>query len=94
MSTDSGRESSLGVSGTRPTRVVPRPLTRFLTYRILRLHHALNAQAVAARAERWLAERADADRPWCLFLGFVAPHFPLVVPKPWFDLYPRTGFRP
>ena len=45
-------------------------------------------EAVAARAERWLAKRAGADRPWCLFLGFVAPHFPLVVPQPWFDLYP------
>ena len=44
-------------------------------------------EAVAARAERWLAERADAGRPWCPFLGFVNLHFPLVVPQPWFDLY-------
>ncbi|MBF2759025.1 MAG: sulfatase-like hydrolase/transferase [Ectothiorhodospiraceae bacterium AqS1] len=26
--------------------------------------------------------------PWCLFVGFVAPHFPLVVAKEFFDLYP------
>ena len=51
-------------------------------------------EAVAARAERWLAERAGADRPWCLFLGFVAPHFPLVVPRPWFDLYPPDRLPP
>lgn len=29
----------------------PRALTQFLTYRILRLHHALNAQAVAILSE-------------------------------------------
>ena len=51
-------------------------------------------EAVAARAERWLAERAGAARPWCLFLGFVAPHFPLVVPQPWFDLYPPDRLPP
>ena len=51
-------------------------------------------EAVAARAERWLAERADSDRPWCLFVGFVAPHFPLVVPQPWFDPYPPDRLPP
>ena len=25
--------------------------------------------------------------PWCLFVGFVAPHFPLVVAREFFDLY-------
>ena len=45
-------------------------------------------EAVVARTERWLADHAGADRPWCLFVGLVAPHFPLVVPQPWFDLYP------
>ena len=51
-------------------------------------------EAVTARAERWLAERAGTGRPWCLFVGFVAPHFPLVVPRPWFDLYPADRLPP
>ena len=51
-------------------------------------------EAVVARAERWLAERAGADRPWCLFVGPVAPHFPLVVPRVWFDLYPADRLPP
>lgn len=46
--------------------------------------------AVTARAETWLAERATSGdaRPWCLYVGLVAPHFPLVVPQAYFDLYP------
>ncbi len=46
--------------------------------------------AVVRRTESWLAERAVSgdDGPWCLFVGLVAPHFPLVVPQPFFDMYP------
>ncbi|MXY34056.1 MAG: sulfatase-like hydrolase/transferase [Boseongicola sp. SB0664_bin_43] len=46
--------------------------------------------AVTRRTERWLAKRAASgdDGPWCLFVGLVAPHFPLVVPQPFFDMYP------
>lgn len=46
--------------------------------------------AVTSRACDWLAERgrADGDAPWCLYVGLVAPHFPLVVPQEFYDLYP------
>jgi len=46
--------------------------------------------AVTARTRDWLAARAasDDDRPWCLYVGLVAPHFPLVVPQRYYDLYP------
>ncbi len=45
--------------------------------------------AVADRAERWFTDRAAAgnDRPWCLYIGLVAPHFPLVCPEPFFSRY-------
>lgn len=45
---------------------------------------------VTARTAQWLQERAagDDDRPWCLYVGLVAPHFPLVVPQEYYDLYP------
>jgi choline-sulfatase len=38
----------------------------------------------------WLNEReqANPDQPWVLFVGLVAPHFPLVVPQQYLDLYP------
>lgn len=47
-------------------------------------------ERIAGAAVRWLEERArrpDA-RPWVLFVGFVAPHFPLVVPGPYLARYP------
>ena len=38
----------------------------------------------------WLgdAARKKPDKPWCLFVSFVCPHFPLVAPPEFFDLYP------
>lgn len=46
--------------------------------------------AVTQRTKQWFAERAASgdDRPWCLYVGLVAPHFPLVVPQEFYDLYP------
>ncbi len=49
---------------------------------------------VAEGSVQWLQRRAAmgpqgrAAAPAVLFAGFVAPHFPLVVPQPWLDLYP------
>lgn len=62
--------------------------------------------ACAQDAARWLQERAQAPdaRPWALFVGFVAPHFPLVVPQHYLDgididalplprLHPDRGYQ-
>jgi choline-sulfatase len=61
---------------------------------------------IAARAQAWLREEArqQAPRPWALFVSFVCPHFPLIAPPEFFDLYPpdriplpkqyRPGERP
>ncbi len=44
---------------------------------------------VADEAVRWIADRAqDRDSPWCAFVSFVAPHFPLTVPEEYLNLYP------
>ncbi len=45
-------------------------------------------QAVTDRAVEWLAQSAEDEAPWCLYVGLAAPHFPLVVPQEYFDLYP------
>jgi choline-sulfatase len=39
---------------------------------------------------RWLREEAPKyqDRPWVLFVSWVSPHYPLVAPPEFFDLYP------
>ncbi|MEM9319974.1 MAG: sulfatase-like hydrolase/transferase [Pseudomonadota bacterium] len=46
-------------------------------------------RAVTERTITWLNERAatEADQPWCLYVGLVAPHFPLICPPEFFDLY-------
>lgn len=45
---------------------------------------------IAARACAWLRHEApeQRERPWALFVSFVCPHFPLVAPREFFDLYP------
>tara|TARA_R110000751_G_scaffold254230_1_gene353684 strand:+ start:4302 stop:5735 length:1434 start_codon:yes stop_codon:yes gene_type:complete len=51
--------------------------------------------AVVERACEWFADAAKkpAD-PWCLYVGLVAPHFPLVVPQEYLDLYPLDSLPP
>lgn len=47
---------------------------------------------VADVATQWLRDAAGSQKsspkPWVLFVSFVTPHFPLVAPKEFFDLYP------
>ncbi|WP_299141523.1 sulfatase-like hydrolase/transferase [uncultured Tateyamaria sp.] len=47
---------------------------------------------VTRRACDWLD--AAGPEPWCLYVGLVAPHFPLVVPQPFYDLYPHDTLPP
>ena len=48
-------------------------------------------RAVTDRTVEWLGSHADDEAPWCLYVGLVAPHFPLVVPQEFFDLYPAES---
>lgn len=44
---------------------------------------------VAARAVAWIRDAGTRpDEPFVLYVGFVAPHFPLVAPEAFFRLYP------
>lgn len=47
--------------------------------------------AITGSAEAWLADRAiqPDNKPWCLFVSFVCPHFPLISRPEWYDLYPE-----
>ena len=44
--------------------------------------------AVTQCTVQWLTDNTANDEPWCLYVGLVAPHFPLVVPQEFYDLYP------
>ena len=48
-------------------------------------------EAVVLKTKEWLKEKKknNQSQPWCLYVGLVAPHFPLVVPQKYFDMYPR-----
>ena len=51
---------------------------------------------IAARAQVWLHEdaRRHGDRPWVLFVSFVAPHFPLTAPAEYFYDYYESHALP
>ena len=43
--------------------------------------------AVTDRTVDWLRDAAAGPQGWCLYVGLVAPHFPLVCPQPFYDIY-------
>lgn len=51
---------------------------------------------IAQAAIGWLNQRQDADpsRPWVLFVSFVCPHFPLIAPQEYLDLYDPDTIDP
>ena len=54
-------------------------------------------RGIAAAAIDWLKDAAtrQGDKPWVLFVSFVCPHFPLVAPEEFYNLYdPATVEMP
>ncbi len=49
--------------------------------------------STAQHAVRWLRDEAPkhTERPWVLFVGFVLPHFPLIAPRDYYDMYPEQS---
>ncbi|MBX3053805.1 MAG: sulfatase-like hydrolase/transferase [Caldilineaceae bacterium] len=39
----------------------------------------------------YLADPARQEQPWALNVSFIAPHFPLIVPQPYWDMYPEEA---
>jgi len=48
---------------------------------------------VAAKAIRRLKQLKHQGNPWFMVVGFYRPHLPFVVPKKYWDLYPRDTIR-
>jgi iduronate 2-sulfatase len=48
---------------------------------------------VATKAIELLQQRKEAGKPFFLAVGFVRPHFPMVAPKRFFDLYPQEKMK-
>lgn len=52
-------------------------------------------RAIAAEASRFLTEEAPAqEKPFVLFASFATPHFPLIAPQEFVDLYPDPEALP
>lgn len=48
---------------------------------------------ITAHACQWLRDetKSKSDQPWVLFVSFVCPHYPLIVPQEFYDLYPTDS---
>ncbi|WP_245830759.1 sulfatase-like hydrolase/transferase [Planktotalea arctica] len=61
-------------------------------------HNAYDMRVAQAAAD-WLGAEARKKEPWCAFVSFVAPHFPLTVPEEYLSRYraaqmPMPAVRP
>ena len=48
---------------------------------------------VAAEAESWLMDPARKSQEWCVFVSMLSPHYPLIAPQEYFDLYDPKDFE-
>ncbi len=48
-------------------------------------------RSIADETVKWLKHRAPdhKNKPWALYVGFVSPHFPLIAPPQFYDMYPE-----
>jgi choline-sulfatase len=48
-------------------------------------------RSITAHTCRWLRDEAPKhkDKPWAMFCSFVCPHYPLIVPQEFYELYPH-----
>jgi len=48
-------------------------------------------RSITDETVHWLKHSAPKhqQKPWALYVGFVSPHFPLIAPQPFYDLYPE-----
>src|SRR5574341_753878 len=69
--------------------VRPHSRTQVLEARAGEAEYIRYDRGTAQAAVRWLREEAQGEsRPWCLMVSFATPHFPLIVPEQYFNLYP------
>jgi choline-sulfatase len=50
-------------------------------------------QRVAQETVNWLAEPARRTRDWVTFVSFLSPHYPLIAPQEFYDLYDPKDFE-
>ena len=48
-------------------------------------------RAITEAACDWLLIRGETDNPWAAFFSLVSPHYPLIAPQEFYDLYDRAS---
>jgi choline-sulfatase len=50
-------------------------------------------RSIVDETVKWLGAQAarKSEKPWALYVGFVSPHFPLIAPPEFYDLYPEDN---
>jgi len=48
---------------------------------------------VTAEAEQWLTDPTRRDRPWAAFVSYLSPHYPLIAPPEFYNLYDPKRFE-
>ena len=53
-------------------------------------NHTDYDRRITKSASEWLRENggSESEKPWVLYVSYVAPHFPLIAPPEFYDLYP------
>jgi len=49
-------------------------------------------RSVTAAAVEWLGSKAAQVRDWCTFVSWLSPHYPLIAPQEFYDLYDAEDF--
>lgn len=55
-------------------------------------YHAFDRRVTGTTCD-WLTDPSRGDRPWCAFVSWLSPHYPLVAPEADFALYDPTDFE-
>ncbi len=58
----------------------------------VRFEHSESAWATS-KAIDFLDEQ-DGNQPWCLHLSFIKPHWPLIAPAPYHDMFSKDDIPP
>jgi choline-sulfatase len=80
-----------------PLPKLPEPMKMFKSIAPGVSNYIIFDRNTANSACEWFRERsheANDGKPWMLYVGFASPHFPYVLPRKYFDLYPDECVPP
>jgi len=80
-----------------PLPKLPEPMRMYKSIGPGVSNYILYDRKTANSACEWIRQRhqeGNPEKPWMLYVGFASPHFPLVLPRKYLDLYPDDCVPP